>query len=439
MTTRPALSELPGWRAGLPAALIGWAWARICVGAGFLLAHRTIDFLDNPDGAVSLARGLFVWDGSYYRVLAQHWYDGANPDAARFFPLYPQLARMLAPLFGGNVEISLLVISNLAALVGALLCWRLTLEALARRDTVADPGSVPAPSDAAEMTGGGTGDRRGAGDRHSGDDRRAATFGGWLQLRRLLHDDWAGGVNEAEALAIANRTAWMVAVFPAGFVLAFAYTESLALALTAGTLLALVRRHFVTAGVLALFAAMLRPVGGLLLVPIVIELWQSRPRPTWLRSTVALAGPVVGITIAFLWINASTHDLLLPWRLQQEIRGGFQDPVTRVLEPIGEAFKGNFRDSYNLGFMAVFIFLGFQAVRFRQRLSWLTFAFVSSLILLSSQVTDSLGRYGLVVVPFIVAAAQWADTRAKQRLYAGASSLLLVWLVSEALISRLVP
>ena len=426
MTSSPEETALPPWRAAIVPALAGWIWARLCIAAGFLVAQRSLDLLDNPNGQISLDRGLFVWDGSYYRVLAQSWYDGANADAARFFPLYPKLARVIAPIFGGNTDIALLVISNLSALLAAVLCWRLAMEGLAR---FADPSdSVSLASDGKRSRGS-----------NLSDSPWSSRLGGWLELKLLLGDRWFQPMRTDDAVAVAQRTSWMVMIFPAGFVMAFAYTESLALALTAGTLLALVRRQFIVAGFLALLSAMLRPVGGLLLIPIVIELWQTRPRPNLAKATIAVASPFVGITAALLWINRSTGDFLLPWRLQQQIRGGFQDPITRVLEPIGEILKGDFRDVYNFGFMVVFVFLGYQMVRLRQPLSWLAFTLVSSLILLSSQVTDSLGRYGLVVVPFIIAAAQWANTTWKQRIYAVGCSVAMIWLVSEAMISRLVP
>ncbi|CAN5551396.1 hypothetical protein BH10ACT3_BH10ACT3_17890 [soil metagenome] len=61
------------------------------------------------------------------------------------------------------------------------------------------------------------------------------------------------------------------------------------------------------------------------------------------------------------------------------------------------------------------------------------------MLLLSAQITDSLGRSGLMVVPFIVAMAQWADSRWRQVLVAVGCSAGLVWITSEALLGRLVP
>jgi hypothetical protein len=147
----------------------------------------------------------------------------------------------------------------------------------------------------------------------------------------------------------------------------------------------------------------------------------------------------VGLAAAFGVIAATTGDLLLPLDAQRELRGGFQDPVTRVLEPIGELFRGNFRDVYNLAHMLALLALFVVAWRRRQPVSWLAYEGATLLVTLSSQQTDSLGRYALVVVPFVVALAQWSDRRWRQVGVALVSSAGLVWLTSEALLGRMVP
>ena len=99
----------------------------------------------------------------------------------------------------------------------------------------------------------------------------APDVSGWTRLRQLASPSWTPDLGPQVSQGIADRSAWMIALFPAAFVLAFAYSEGLALLLVAATLLALHRRAFVLAGLLAFVAAALRPVGGLLLVPIAIE------------------------------------------------------------------------------------------------------------------------------------------------------------------------
>lgn len=379
------------WRDGLVPVLVGWVWARCCVAAGWVLSDRLGDVLDNPRQVLGAHSGLLTWDGLFYRDLAVGWYDAVPEAGARFFPLYPALARLLAPLVGGREDWALVIIANVAAFGGAWVLWRLV------REVVDAAGPVAVAPD-----------------------------GGGTLLGRLTG-------------SVADRSAWMVAIAPAAFVLAWAYTEGLALLLVAATLLALHRRAFVWAGVFALLSAALRPVGGLLLVPIAIELWRARPRPSWPVVAAAVVAPVAGLLLALGTIAATTGDVWIPLEAQREIRGGMQDPITRVLEPIGELVKGNFRDTYNLAHMWVLLALYVVAWRRRQPMSWLAYAGLTLLLTLSSQQTDSLGRYALVVVPFVVALAQWADRRWRQVSVAVISSLGLVWLTSEALMFRLVP
>ncbi len=383
------------WRDGLVPVLVGWVWARCCVAAGWVLSDRLSGVLDNPRSVIGPHAGLMTWDGLFYRDLAIGWYGGVPQDGARFFPLYPALGRALAPLLGGHEDWALVVIANLSAFAGALVLWRLV------REVIEDPGSTPLSLSSDATT--------------------------------------AGGIRDRLTATVADRSAWMVAIAPSAFVLAWAYTEGLALLLIAATLLALHRRSFAWAGLLALLSAALRPVGGLLLVPIAIELWRTRPRPPWPAMVAAIAGPFIGLIGAFGVITATTGDPWLPIEAQQKLRGGFQDPVTRVLEPMGELAKGNFRDTYNLAFMVVLIALFVVAVRRRQPRSWLAYAGATLVITLSSQQTDSLGRYALVVVPFAVALAQWSDRRWRQVAVACISSVGLIWLTSEALLGRLVP
>ncbi len=378
------------WRDGLLPVLIGWVWARVCIAAGWVLSDRLGGVLDNPRAVIGAHSGLLTWDGLFYRDIAIGWYDGVPDAGARFFPLYPALGRTLAPLFGGREDWSLVVIANVAAFAGALVLWRLV------KEVIEGSPSSPLP---------------------------ATGTGPWGRLTSTVGD----------------RAAWMVAIAPSAFVLAWAYTEGLALLLIAATLLALHRRAFALAGLLALLSAALRPVGGLLLLPIVIELWRARPRPPWPAIVAAVAGPLVGLVGAFGVIAATTGDVWIPVDAQRELRGGFQDPITRVLEPMGELVKGNFRDTYNLAFMLVLIALLVVAIRRRQPLSWLAYAGATLVITLSSQQTDSLGRYALVVVPFVVALAQWADRRWRQLAVVGVSSFGLIWLTSEALLGRMVP
>lgn len=60
------------WRRSLAVGVLGWVWARVCVGAGFWVAH-----LLTPDRALAgrqdfpLPKGLLSWDSFFYDSIAQ--------------------------------------------------------------------------------------------------------------------------------------------------------------------------------------------------------------------------------------------------------------------------------------------------------------------------------------------------------------------------------
>ena len=85
-----------------------------------------------------------------------------------------------------------------------------------------------------------------------------------------------------------------------------------------------------------------------------------------------------------------------------------------------------------------FVLLG-VAVWKRQPLSWIAFSAVTLLVACSSQTIDSIGRYGLLAVPLVIALAQWADRRWRSVLVACVSSVGLVAMTAQVLQGRIVP
>jgi Gpi18-like mannosyltransferase len=75
---------------------------------------------------------------------------------------------------------------------------------------------------------------------------------------------------------VANRTLLYWCIFPTAFFFFAAYNESLFLLLTTGTFLALRRQRWWLAGLLGCGAALTRPIGILLIVPYLYELWIAR-------------------------------------------------------------------------------------------------------------------------------------------------------------------
>lgn len=380
------------WTDGLAPALAGFLWARVCVAAGFVVAHLLSGRVALPDGRLHLQEGLLTWDGSFYRVLATGGYGDAPAEAARFFPLYPSLARLLAPLALGRADVVLVVVANLCALGAGVVLWRLALEVLGP---------------------------------------------------------------DGDGPEVARRSAWMLAVVPPAFVLAFAYAEGPALLAVSATLLALHRRNWWWAAAFGLLAGLLRPVGVLLVVPAAVEVWRwwrdrpradapatggpGRGRPDALGAGAALAGPAAGLLGGLWWIGATVGDAGAPLRIQRQLRAGFRDPFTRLVEAVWDVAHLNWRDVVNLAFALLALWLLVESVRRRQPPGWVLYSAATLAVALSANNIDSLGRYALLAVPLVVALAQWADRRWRTALVGSLGSLGLVALTAAALWGRLIP
>jgi hypothetical protein len=216
------------------------------------------------------------WDGLHYISIAANGYPSTEPTNAAFFPLYPMAMRVAATLLGDTTP-QALEIAGVLISNACLLIAAALLIALARLDF----------------------------------DRE-----------------------------VAARAAWCLFVFPASFFLSAVYAESLFLALSLGAILACRREHWLLAGLLAGGAALTRPFGFVVLVPLVVEAilqWRAGTRP-W-RALVGLAavpaavGAYVsflsaqyGDPLVFLHVEADWHrHLMAPW---DTFRQFFEEPIT---------------------------------------------------------------------------------------------------------------
>jgi hypothetical protein len=180
------------------------------------------------------------WDGEHYVALAAGGYL-QPPDnvSPAFFPLYPLLIRSFAELFGGPLAL------------GTLSVWGVLLSLL------------------------------------------ALPFALYF-VYNIAREGWGERTAQVTVLTLA--------VFPTSFFLNAAYTESLFLALSAGSLWALrVRRDLLLACALAAFATATRNVGVFLLVPLAYE-WLTNAREyRWRVAYLALAPSGLALYAAYLW------------------------------------------------------------------------------------------------------------------------------------------
>jgi hypothetical protein len=180
------------------------------------------------------------WDGEHYVMLALGGYLTPPDDVSpAFFPLYPLLMRSLAELFGGPISREAL------SVWGPLLSLFFLPFAL-------------------------------------------------FFVYRIAQDGWGERVARGAVLALA--------FFPTTFFLNAAYTESLFLALSAGSVWAVrVRKDLLLACVLAGFASATRNVGVFLLVPLAYEYFQNIDQYRWRGAYLALVPSGLFAYMGYLW------------------------------------------------------------------------------------------------------------------------------------------
>jgi hypothetical protein len=180
------------------------------------------------------------WDGEHYVALAADGYLRPPDNASpAFFPLYPLLIRGLAGLFGGPLS------------PPALSAWAPLVSLL------------------------------------------ALPFALYF-VYRIAESGWGERAARAAVLALA--------LFPTSFFFNAAYTESLFLALSGGSIWALrVRRDLLLACLLAGLATATRNVGVFLLVPLAYEWLKNAGEYRWRGLYLALAPSGLVLYAAYLW------------------------------------------------------------------------------------------------------------------------------------------
>ncbi|MEZ5237879.1 MAG: hypothetical protein R2716_02620 [Microthrixaceae bacterium] len=138
-------------------------------------------------------------------------------------------------------------------------------------------------------------------------------------------------------------------------------------------------------------------------------------------------------------VSRRTGDFLEAYDIQRQLRDGFRDPLTRLVEAGVDIATGQLHDVYNLAFALGFAVLFVIAVRHRQRLSWLALMVVTWVVAAGASNMDSVGRYCLVAAPFVVALAQWARTRNRQLVALCVGGAGTIWFTSEVLLGRIIP
>lgn len=358
------------WRSDFAGAAPAWVEARVYVLSAFIITNSIINRLEPPPAFSPVSDGLFAWDGTWYRSIAEHGYADAADPALRFFPLWPLIARFGSWLAAGSVDVAMIVIANAAALLAAVLIHRLV--------------------------------------RHETGD-----------------------------MVLARRAATLLSLLPPSFVLVLAYSEPLYLVLAITTVMCARQYRWVLTTALGFAAGLTRPVAGILALPVALSAWRDRDgRPT-ARLAAVVAAPA-GTVSYLVWAAFAVDDWSAPLDRQRELRGGFHEPVTRMLDATRRAVGGDAGELFHLLAAAVLIALAVVVVR-RLSTDLALYTVPSVVLLISAENLNSMERYALAVFPLVIAAAILSRHRLVDRWFTTASAVGLAGLCMLALNGVYVP
>jgi len=216
-----------------------------------------------------------------------------------------------------------------------------------------------------------------------------------------------------------ERAALYYLVAPTTLFLSAVYSESLFLALSVASFYHARRGQLALAGGLGFLAALTRPYGVLLAVPIAIEAWRRKRLPTW-----ALV-PGLAIPLFFGWLWLTIGDPLAFFRGQDYFGRQISAPGWGFVAYLEHQWSV-FGPSYGvLDLVASVVLIGLSVVAIRRLpLSYGALAGFMTLLLLMSNHLASMPRYALTVFPVFFVLAQWGSDHRFHRLLVTVSIVL---------------
>ncbi len=276
-----------------------------------------------------LIRDLLVFDSEHYRTIATVGYQPDSLSQA-FFPAYPLLVRAVGVIL--PIDVALVVVSWTMAVVATIILYLWAREEL-QRLKVFDPSTVS-----------------------------------W---RFLL----------------------IIALFPTSFFMVLGYTESMFVALTAGSLLAYRRQQYLFAGVIAALASATRVTGFLLAVFFIVDYYQSRPHTHQVKLLPVVLTPLglvlfmlyqwVRFGSPFSFITAQQH-----WYLLDSRWDVFISTITII----------------SIGSLTIFTILTWLVYKYLDK-SYFFYCLSAGLLCVASGRLTSFNRYILALPPLFLALA----------------------------------
>ena len=243
-------------------------------------------------------------------------------------------------------------------------------------------------------------------------------------------------VQETGNHSTARRTVRLFALFPPAFVLVLGYSEALYLSLATGFILTARARRWPLTAAIGFLAGLTRPTAGLLAFAGAV-----RARSTDRRSPAAwfaVASAPLGSAVFLLWAEREHDGWQAPIDAQRELRGGFTEPVGRLIRGLADGFHGDEGELFHTIAALVFIGLAVQSVRRLAPDLWV-YAVLSTLLFVGAENLNSMERYALSAFPLVIAAAMVSRNPRLDSWLPTASAVALTAVTTLALNGAYVP
>jgi hypothetical protein len=244
---------------------------------------------------------------------------------------------------------------------------------------------------------------------------------------------------------LARRSVWLLALAPAAYALVLGYADGPLMLCSVVTLLGARTGRWWWAALAGLVGGLVRPVGILLVVPVVVELWRQRHDGTdaagGAARVAAVLAPLVGTGSYLAWVDSQFGDPWLPFRVQQQLghRGAVRSPFPAMWHNLLSVVHG-----HHLGSAShvpwVVVSLVLLVLAFRRLPS--SYAFSAAAVLavsVTSSNLDSFERYALGAFPLVVAASTLTGRRGVEVAVLGVSALGMVGYAMLAFLGMVVP
>lgn len=258
---------------------------------------------------------------------------------------------------------------------------------------------------------------------------------GWILLNQTILAGWllsllaligAGYffrklVAEFHPKADKDETLLLLLCFPAAVFFWAPYTETTLLFFSIASLYYARRGEFWPAGALGFLAALTRPPGFLIVIPLVMEYWIRYRKRGLLRGSLAsLALPPLGLLSYFSYIWIAFGDPLAYFKTQSTWGRGFVLNTEHFLTTSNTAVA-------NLGMDVVYLIIGVALsvlVLWRVRVSYGIFCLAAVILPVVTGTLMGIGRYVGVLFPIYIAISQFFPKTAK-KVWFFASMLML--------------